>query len=66
MQFICDERMLIRTARHHHFVGCRVGAIQGDYIKQYPAGHHAPTGQVGNFKQKKVFDWCNELGFYLL
>ena len=68
MQFICDEHMLFRTASHHHFVGRRVGAIQSDHIKQYPAGHHAPTGQEGNFKKKiwflidvmsSAFTFCN-------
>ena len=47
MQFICDEHMPFRTAKHHHFVGCRVGATQGDYIKQHPSGHHPQTGQEG-------------------
>ena len=55
MQFICDEHMFFRTASHHHLFGRRVGAIQGDYIKQYTAGHHAPTGQEGKLKKNYVF-----------
>ena len=32
--------MLIRNPRYYHFVDCRVGTIQSDYIEQHPACHH--------------------------